>query len=46
MRVEKPFPVPLPTLEERFTFNRYVIICKDNVWIKKGDSSTAILWNS
>jgi len=46
MHVEKPFPVSLTTLEESFTFNRYIIICKGNALIKRRAASAGILWSS
>jgi len=46
MHVEKPFPVPLATLDERFTINRYVIICNDYVFIKIRAGIIAILWSN
>jgi hypothetical protein len=46
MRAEKPLPVPLTTLEERFKLNAYVIICKDNVFVKKRAVNSAMLWSS
>ena len=46
MHVEKPFPLPLATSEESFKLDRYVIICNDNILIKKRAGITAILWSS